>query len=173
MILDTTQKMSGHTCHVEAVGERFFEKGDEITEKFTVKGDDELLTFHVTFTPSGATIEDFEKSSWFCGLNGSFSGNWTKDGVKQPAKINKSKEATRFCSEYIRIKKDCYYKAKKGILPDKAILILKKTSISEEAVDDACRDGFSAYGKTGEVKESVLNRALQNDFSQCYGQLSK
>ena len=178
MALATDQKMSGHTCNVAARGERFMEMGDEITEKFTTvktEYEDEVAEFYVTFTPYGATIKDLEdgKHSMLCGMNGSFTGKWTKDGVKQPAKKDKSKEATDFCSEYIRIKKDCYKKAKKGMFPDKAIASLKKTKIPEEARDDACRGGFSAYGRAGNVKESDLNIALQNEFAKCHEQLTK
>lgn len=176
MVLDTKQNMSGHTCDVEGYGERFLEIGDEITNKFTIKAyDEQIITFYITFTPYGAIIKnlDYETERKFCGLNGSFVGKWTKDGVKPSTKKVKSKVATSFCSEYIRIKKDCYNKAKKGGFLDKATSSLRKTSISEEARDDACKDGFSAFGRIGVVKENILNRSLQNDFTQCHEQLSK
>jgi len=83
MVLHTTHTETGHTCDVEVVGVRVADNKNEIKEKFT----DNIITFFVTFTPYGATIEEeFEKFRWVCGLHASFSGKWIKNGVKQPDK---------------------------------------------------------------------------------------
>jgi len=163
-----------HICELEAKGTRVLTTADKITAQFTsIKNDDnEPAKFDIEFSNFGAKINASERGS-FCGLNAYFEGSWHKDGVKQPKQKNKAKEATNFCSEYIRIKKDCYYKARKGLFADNAIKSLKKATIGEEARDSACRDGFSAYGRAGNLKNSVITKALQQEFTQCYEELTK
>ena len=76
-------------------------------------------------------------------------------------------EATKNCSEFIRIKKECYYKAAKGILPvngSKGI----KSKAPKELVEMSCREGFDAFGRAGKLKANVVNQGMQASFTQCY-----
>jgi len=175
--ISTACTEQAHTCEYEVKGVRVISTADAISTQFESIPDEytkdlDPAKFSIDFTKYGATIKISERGP-YCGLNGYYGGKWTKDGVKQPAEKNRAKEATQICSEYIRIKKECYYKAKKGVFPDKAISSLKKTKIPEEVRDAACRDGFAAYGRAGDIKEGILKKALQQDFTQCYNELTK
>lgn len=163
-----------HTCDFKAKGERVISTDNSFSANFVSLDNDESTPagFSVEFTPYGASIDVRERGP-FCGLNAYYSGKWVKEGVKQPAAKNKSKEVTAICSEYIKIKKECYKKAKKGMMPDKAIAGLKKSKMPVEGRDEACRDGFAAYGRAGSIPDAALSRALQQDFSQCYEALTK
>lgn len=77
------------------------------------------------------------------------------------------KEATRICSEYIRIKKDCYYKALKGVLPIKGMKGIK-SKLPEETIESFCKDGYDAYGEAGKLKPEIVNQSMQFNFTQCY-----
>lgn len=76
-------------------------------------------------------------------------------------------EATKNCSEFIRIKKECYYKAVKGILPVNGLKGIKSKA-PKELVEMSCREGFDAFGRAGKLKANVVNQGMQASFTQCY-----
>ncbi len=76
-------------------------------------------------------------------------------------------EATRICSEYIKVKKECYYKAVKGVLPVNGVKSVKSIA-PVELVETACQEGFAAFGRAGKQKAAVVNQGMQASFSQCY-----
>lgn len=163
-----------HTCDFDIRGERVFFDGKTLSTSFISKPDpiydNESLKVAIDFTKYGAKVNNEEGHNQICGMNGSIGGKWIKNGVKQP---DHKKDATEKCSEYMKFKKECFHKAKKGVMMDKALMSLKKSKFSEEARDNACREGYTAFGKVGNVKESVLNQAIQQQFTQCYDELIK
>ena len=76
-------------------------------------------------------------------------------------------EATHVCSEFIRIKKECYYKAAKGILPINGLKGIK-SKYPKELAEMSCREGFDAFGRAGKLKPDLVNQAMQSSYTQCY-----
>ena len=83
-----------------------------------------------------------------------------------------AQEAIRVCSEYSRVKKACYYKAVKGVLPVNGMKGIKKEkNVSNELYDLACQEGFAAFGRAGKIPDKQVNQAMQASYSQCYEEL--
>jgi hypothetical protein len=77
-------------------------------------------------------------------------------------------EARRVCSDYVRIKKDCYYKSAKGMLPDQMLKSIKNANYPEGLVQMACQDGYDSYGRVGKQPTSAVNQGMQLSYTNCY-----
>jgi len=171
--IESVENEFAHTCSVEAKGERLISSDDEISASIIVTDDyfDEGR-FVITFTPYSASIGDLDNIH-ACGIKGDFSGKWKKDGVSQPIQSNKEGLATGLCSEYIKIKKYCFNKAVKGILPNNAIKSINNLKYDPKLYNNACQEGYAAFGRVGNIKQSALNQALQSDYANCYNKIMK
>jgi hypothetical protein len=76
-------------------------------------------------------------------------------------------EATRLCTEYVRIEKVCYIKALKGNLPTNMGKIAKSRA-PKELIEMACKEGFELFSRAGKVKEVELNRASLRSYNRCF-----
>lgn len=76
-------------------------------------------------------------------------------------------EATRLCSEYVRIKKVCYNKATKGVLPVNGLKGIKSKA-PKELIEDSCKEGFDAFAIAGNLKQVELNQIMLVSFTKCY-----
>jgi len=79
-------------------------------------------------------------------------------------------EAVRLCSEYSRIKKECYYKAAKGISPVQGMRSVKATgkNIPKKLVHMSCQEGYEAFARAGKLPSAAINQGMQASYAQCY-----
>lgn len=75
-------------------------------------------------------------------------------------------EATRLCSEYVRIKKACYHKATKGVLPVNGLKGIKSKA-PKELIEESCKEGFDAFAIDGNLKQVELNQVMLVSFTKC------
>jgi hypothetical protein len=76
-------------------------------------------------------------------------------------------EASRICSEYVRVKNVCYNKATKGVLPVNGLEGIK-SKIPKDLMEGSCKEGFDVFALAGKLKAVELNQVMLVSYTQCY-----